>query len=93
MSTTTDQKPAQKRKKTKKIIPQKLGEDEIDKTPPLPGFNLAGRPESLKTKEGGLKRNEIKAVGPYHTNNVNTDTYWHFVIRSSKNEWIRFKPD
>ena len=59
----------------------------------MPGFNLAGRPESLKKKEGGLKHNEIKAVGPYHTNNVNTDTYWHFVIRSSKNEWIRFKTD
>ncbi len=67
--------------------------EECQTTPPLPGFNLAGRPETLKNKDGGLKRNEIKSVGPYHTNNVNTDTYWHFVIRSSKNEWIRFKPD
>ena len=61
MSTPNKEPP---KKKPKKIIPQKLdptdGNDE--KTPPLPGFNLAGRPESLKKKEGGLKHNEIKAV-------------------------------
>ncbi len=88
MSST--QPPQKKTKKATSITPSN---DESDKTPPLPGFNLAGRPESLKKKDGGLKRNEIKSVGPYHTTNVNTDTYWHFVIRSSKNEWIRFKTD
>ena len=56
----------------------------------IPGFNLAGRPDKLKRTEGALKRNEVKAVGPYHTSNVNTETFWHFNIRSSKNEWIRF---
>lgn len=64
-----------------------------EKEPSLPGFNLAGRPELLKKKEGGIKRNEVKATGPYHMSNINTETYWHFVVRSSKNEWIRFKPD
>ena len=82
------------RKAAKKITPNVIHSvEDCKSTPPLPGFNLAGRPETLKNKEGGLKRNEIKSVGPYHTNDVNTDTYWHFVIRSSKNEWIRFKPD
>jgi hypothetical protein len=59
----------------------------------LPGFNLAGRPEALKTKDGGIKKSEIKTTGPYHTGNVNTESYWHFVVRSNKNEWIRFNPD
>jgi len=65
------------------------GEDTVH----LPGFNLAGRPEALKSKDGGVKRNEVKCVGPYHTSNVNTESYWHFVVRSNKNEWIRFNPD
>ena len=65
------------------------GEDTVH----LPGFNLAGRPESLKNKDGGVKRNEVKTVGPYHTGNVNTESYWHFVVRSNKNEWIRFNSD
>ncbi len=93
MSTPNDPPPAKKSKKVPPPPKVVQNDDDSDKTPPLPGFNLAGRPESLKKKDGGLKRNEIKSVGPYHTNNVNTDTYWHFVIRSSKNEWIRFKTD
>jgi hypothetical protein len=64
-----------------------------DKAPPLPGFNLAGRPDYLKNKDGGLKKNQVKTSGPYHTGNINTESYWHFVIRSNKNEWIRFNPD
>ncbi len=36
------------------------GEDTVH----LPGFNLAGRPESLKNKDGGVKRNKVKTVGP-----------------------------
>lgn len=86
---------AKKPRPAKKLVPglTQSSDESSKSTPPIPGFNLAGRPETLKSKEGGLKRNEIKSVGPYHTNDVNTDTYWHFVIRSSKNEWIRFKPD
>lgn len=64
-----------------------------DKAPPLPGFNLAGRPDLLKNKEGGLKKNQVKTSGPYHSGNINTESYWHFVIRSNKNEWIRFNSD
>ena len=90
-----DADPPPPRKRTKRVAGTKVGPspEAGDALPHIPGFNLAGRPDSLKKKEGGLKRNEFKAVGPYHTGNVNTETYWHFIIRSSKNEWIRFKPD
>ena len=70
-----------------------VNKSDAEDTVHLPGFNLAGRPESLKNKDGGVKRNEMKTVGPYHTGNVNTESYWHFVVRSNKNEWIRFNPD
>ena len=70
-----------------------VNKTDAEDTVHLPGFNLAGRPESLKNKDGGVKRNEMKTVGPYHTGNVNTESYWHFVVRSNKNEWIRFNPD
>jgi len=70
-----------------------VAEEEDDKATPLPGFNLAGRPDYLKNKDGGIKKNQVKTSGPYHTGNINTESFWHFVIRSSKNEWIRFNPD
>jgi hypothetical protein len=70
-----------------------MGQKDAEDTVHLPGFNLAGRPEALKTKDGGIKKSEVKTVGPYHTGNVNTESYWHFVVRSNKNEWIRFNPD
>ena len=80
---------------TKKIEGTFVSPDDplSDRTPPLPGFNLAGRPDYLKNKDGGLKKNQVKTSGPYHTGNINTESYWHFVIRSNKNEWIRFNPD
>jgi len=57
-----------------------------------PGFNLAGRPEQLKSKNG-VKRAETKVEEPYQTGNINTTSYWQFVIKSNKEEWIRFNPD
>lgn len=57
-----------------------------------PGFNLAGRPEQLKHRNG-IKRAEIKVEEPYQTGNINTTSYWQFVIKSNKEEWIRFNPD
>ena len=33
----------------------------------IPGFNLAGRPDSLIKTDKGFKRHEVKSVGPYHT--------------------------
>lgn len=72
--------------------PAKVSKPNVE-PPTIPGFNLAGRPDSLKKTDGGLKRNEIKTVGPYHTSNINNESYLHFVVRSSKNEWIRFMSD
>ena len=95
-------KPTKKRRKLKNVetikkkiegtfvAPQSGGDDA---TPPLPGFNLAGRPDFLKNRDVGLKKSQIKTSGPYHTPDINTESYWHFVIRSNKNEWIRFSPD
>lgn len=57
-----------------------------------PGFNLAGRPEHLKHRNG-IKRAEVKIEGPYQTGNINTTSYWQFVVKSNKDEWIRFNPD
>ena len=84
----TEELPQVKKRKTK-APPEPPTESDL---PNIPGFNLAGRPDTLK-KKNGIKRSQFKVVGPYHTSNVNTETYWHFVIRSSKNEWIRFKTD
>jgi hypothetical protein len=86
--------PKKKSRAAGKLVQGEVVAEDREARPDVPGFNLAGRPDSLKKKdEGGLKKTEVKAVGPYHTSNLNTETYWHFVIRSSKNEWIRFKPD
>jgi len=57
-----------------------------------PGFNLAGRPEQLKSRNG-IKRAETKVEEPYQTGNINATSYWQFVIKSNKEEWIRFNPE
>ena len=59
----------------------------------IPGFNLAGRPDSLLKTDQGLKRHEVKSVGPYHTSNINEESYLHFLVASNKNEWIRFNSE
>lgn len=60
----------------------------------IPGFNMAGRPDNLLREVTKLKKVVAKVATPYHqTNNLGTDSYIHFVIRSSKNEWVRFKSD
>jgi len=56
----------------------------------VPEFNLAGRPDQLNK---GIKRTTVEVAEPYHMSNINTESYWHFVIRSSKEEWIRFNTD
>lgn len=59
----------------------------------IPGFNLAGRPDSILKTEKGLKRYEVKTTGPYHTSNINEESYLHFLVASNKNEWIRFNSE
>jgi hypothetical protein len=63
-----------------------------DDPAPVPGFNLAGRPDNL-FRTTGLKRLQAKAQGPFHSSNITNDSYLHFVVRANKHEWIRFKPD
>lgn len=60
----------------------------------LPGFNLAGRPASLKKADnGGIKRTERKSVMPTRSNDLNVEPEWNFVIKSNRQEWIRFFPN
>ena len=60
----------------------------------LPGFNLAGRPASLKKADkGGIKRTERKSVMPSRSSDINTEPEWTFVIKSNRQEWIRFFPN
>ncbi len=77
----------------KKVKIGELVTDSTNKYSSLPpGFNLAGRPEQLKHRNG-IKRAEIKVEDPYQTGNINTTSYWQFIIKSNKEEWIRFNPD
>jgi hypothetical protein len=64
-----------------------------DLGPPIPGFNLAGRPDKLLRTSSGIKTQQIKVQGTYHSSNISQDPYIHFVIRANKHEWVRFKPD
>ena len=69
------------------------GKPNDDASVSIPGFNLAGKPDSLLKTDKGLKRNEVKSTGPYHTSNINTESYLHFIVASNKNEWIRFNSE
>jgi len=61
----------------------------------IPKTNLAGRPDALfKFNKGkGIRRYEMKVIGPYHQSNINAETYINFEVRASKNEWIRLNRD
>lgn len=62
---------------------------------PKPEFsNLATRPDALLRSPIGVKKQEVKSCLPFYgTGNLNTESFFHFSIRSSKHEWIRFRPD
>jgi hypothetical protein len=87
--------PAKKRRVMKKASTTKKVEGVFVEggqkhSPEVPQFNLAGRPDQLNR---GIKRTTVEVAEPYHMSNINTESYWHFVIRSSKEEWIRFNTD
>lgn len=48
---------------------------------------------SLVSRESGIKSLKRKIQGIFHRGNLNTDSFWSFEIRSSKNEWISFASD
>jgi len=85
------EKPSRKRKKLKNVeaikkkVEGKLVVPETENaSPPLPGFNLAGRPDFLKNRDVGLKKSQVKISGPYHTPDINSESYWHFARTGSR---------
>lgn len=67
-----------------------------DAVPPMfsdaantPGFNLAGKPDILK-REQGVRSYEIKYDTLFRRGSLNNESYLHFIVKSNKNEWIRF---
>lgn len=71
----------------------KLSRPNDEGPPNIPGFNLAGRPDSLLKTDKGFKKHEVKTTGPYHTSNINSESYLHFLVASNKNEWVRFNSE
>jgi hypothetical protein len=63
-----------------------------DDPAPVPGFNLAGRPDNLKQTEG-IKSQRVKVQGTFHSSDLTKEPYLHFVVRTNKHEWARFSPD
>jgi len=57
--------------------------------PPTPGFNLVGKPDLLK-REQGVRSYEIKYGSLFRRGSLNNESYLHFIVKSNKNEWIRF---
>ena len=61
--------------------------------PWAPGFNLAGRPDTLFRSEMGVQKQQTKVAQLFRQGALNQDSYLHFVIKSDKYEWIRFRRD
>ena len=64
-----------------------------EEAPWAPGFNLAGRPDSLFRSEMGVQKQQTKVTGLFRQGSLNQDSYFHFVVKSDKYEWIRFLRD
>jgi hypothetical protein len=64
-----------------------------EEAPWAPGFNLAGRPDSLFRSEMGVQKQQTKVTGLFRQGSLNQDSYFHFVVKSDKYEWIRFRRD
>jgi hypothetical protein len=63
-------------------------------TPPvLSAMNLAVRPDLEAKSSTGVKLLKTKTVTPHHQTNINDESTMHFIIRSRRDEWIRFNPD
>lgn len=62
----------------------------FEETPKSVGENLCGRVHRYITSEIGVKKRTMKAVAPYHTGNLNTESFLHFIVHSNSQEFIRF---
>ena len=58
--------------------------------PRAPAENLAGKPDLLQRSDLDVKKVTQKHATPYHTGDLNTESFLHFVIHSNSQEWIRF---
>lgn len=83
-----------KTKKHKKTI---VGKDFLPtdrpSPPVLPALNLAVRPDLELKSSTGVKLLKTKTVTPHHQANLNDESTLQFIIRSRRDEWIRFNPD
>jgi hypothetical protein len=61
--------------------------------PVLSAMNLAVRPDLEAKSSTGVKLLKTKTVTPHHQTNINDKSTMHFIIRSRRDEWIRFNPD
>lgn len=62
-----------------------------DDAPLAEGFNLAGRPDELHRSELGVRKSMVKTTGLFRRGSLNNESYFHFIVKTNKNEWIRFR--
>lgn len=62
----------------------------FEEAPKPASENLCGRPAIYINSDVAVKKKSVKVASPYHTGNLNTESFLHFVIHSNSVEWIRF---
>lgn len=73
--------------------PTTIQKSATDDNVPLPeAFNLAGRPDRL-LHDSGLKELKVVAFQTYRSTNLTTEPIIHFVVRSPKTHFMRFRSD
>ena len=55
----------------------------------VPAGNASTAAEKIEKSKYGFRTLTLKWIGPYHTSDINKESYLHFLIHSSKQEWIR----
>jgi len=65
----------------------------VYKDTPLPSrTNPVGQPDLESRSDLGIKNRVTKVVPPWVTNNLNSESFIHFVVHSGQYEWIKFNP-
>lgn len=82
-----------KRIKSRKKVSAPAQDPTSEAPAPIPGFNLAGRPNKADEQIGGIYQKLIKSVKPIITGDLNTSSYWQFSVTTSNREWFRFNID
>ena len=55
--------------------------------------NPVGQPDLETRSDLGIKSRVVKSIQPWVTNNLNSESFIHFVLHSSQYEWIKLKSD